>query len=59
VLSQQRADAVVTALRAASGTQPITIGGHGFGENNPVANNSTPGGRQQNRRVTIHVRPAA
>jgi hypothetical protein len=31
---------------------------HGYGETRPVATNDTPEGRQQNRRVELHIKPA-
>jgi outer membrane protein OmpA-like peptidoglycan-associated protein/predicted ester cyclase len=55
VLSQQRADAVAAALRAGAIGQPFTIVARGHGETDPVATNSTPAGRQRNRRVTIEL----
>ena len=53
-LSQQRADAVAAALKAAlgpAGTTTITTAAKG--ENAPIASNDTADGRQLNRRSTI------
>lgn len=50
-LSQQRADAVATALRSL--LPGITVTASAQGESNPAATNSTDAGRQQNRRVAI------
>jgi outer membrane protein OmpA-like peptidoglycan-associated protein len=53
-LSQQRADSVRSYLNQ-QGVQPSLITTRGFGQNNPVASNDTPQGRQQNRRVEMVV----
>ncbi|HUJ12237.1 MAG TPA: OmpA family protein [Thermoanaerobaculia bacterium] len=57
-LSVRRADSVADYLETigVDGAQMQTLG---FGESQPVATNSTPSGRQQNRRVEIHVRANA
>ena len=54
-LSQQRADAVSTYLKSlgVSATQIRAV--DGFGEANPVADNSTKAGQQQNRRVEVYL----
>jgi outer membrane protein OmpA-like peptidoglycan-associated protein len=57
-LSQQRADAVRTYLTS-QGVSSNSITTQGFGENNPIASNDTPSGRQQNRRVELVVSGAA
>jgi outer membrane protein OmpA-like peptidoglycan-associated protein len=51
-LSQQRADAVLSAL-AARGIDSQRVRSHGLGETYPSASNDSAGGRQQNRRVEI------
>ncbi|MCH5174407.1 MAG: OmpA family protein [Prevotellaceae bacterium] len=54
-LSQQRADAVKSYLLASgAGTSQIKSS-TGFGEENPVADNSTAAGQAQNRRVEIYL----
>jgi outer membrane protein OmpA-like peptidoglycan-associated protein len=55
-LSQERADAVVRYL-AEEHNVPLRrmITPYGFGELQPVADNSTRAGRQQNRRVEVRV----
>lgn len=53
-LSEERADAVADML-IALGVQNARISEVGYGENQPVADNSTPEGRQLNRRVEVAV----
>jgi outer membrane protein OmpA-like peptidoglycan-associated protein len=53
-LSEQRAEAVRDFL-ITQGVDQQTITAKGFGKANPVADNSTAEGRQQNRRVEIIV----
>jgi outer membrane protein OmpA-like peptidoglycan-associated protein len=55
-LSEQRADAVRRYL-IGKGVAASRITAVGFGETMPLATNSTPEGRQQNRRVEIELRP--
>ena len=55
-LSEQRADSVRRYL-IGKGVSPARLTSLGFGESMPLATNSTPEGRQQNRRVEIEVRP--
>ena len=53
-LSQQRASAVATHL-ISSGVSGKRITTHGYGPSHPIADNSTPHGRAQNRRVEIQI----
>jgi len=57
-LSERRADSVASYIEnlGVRGSRIDTIG---FGESRPRANNSTPTGRQLNRRVEIHIRANA
>ncbi|MGN6198999.1 OmpA family protein [Humibacter sp.] len=52
-LSQARAQSVLAALSKLVTDPKITFTASGMGEQDPVADNSTPEGRQLNRRVTI------
>jgi chemotaxis protein MotB len=54
ILSQKRADTVMQYM-ISQGVKPSLISAHGFGEADPVASNSTPEGRAQNRRVELNV----
>lgn len=56
LLSQQRAQSVSNILMS-NGVQPVRIDTVGYGESRPVASNSTPAGRQQNRRVELTLLP--
>ncbi|MGH9754801.1 MAG: OmpA family protein [Blastocatellia bacterium] len=55
-LSQQRADAVVSYL-ADNHMIPLRriVTPHGYGTLNPVADNTTPEGRKENRRVEVKI----
>ncbi|MBS1301104.1 OmpA family protein [Loktanella sp. SALINAS62] len=55
-LSQRRAQAVSNVLINA-GVSPARIRSIGRGEDQPIATNLTPAGRQQNRRVEIVITP--
>ncbi|MDY6848109.1 MAG: OmpA family protein [Geoalkalibacter sp.] len=55
-LSQRRADAVKNALMA-QGVSAARMNTIGYGESNPIADNSTEHGRQLNRRVEIRIAP--
>ncbi len=52
VLSEQRANSVASYLRK-QGVNPGRMYAEGFGESRPIASNSSPAGRAQNRRVEI------
>jgi outer membrane protein OmpA-like peptidoglycan-associated protein len=52
-LSEQRAAAVKAFLVSARGIRPDRLQTAGFGETKPAADNATPEGRQQNRRVEL------
>ena len=55
-LSQRRAVAVAQVLRS-SGVPAGRIATYGRGEDAPIASNQSAGGRAQNRRVEIIIRP--
>jgi outer membrane protein OmpA-like peptidoglycan-associated protein len=58
-LSENRAGAVKDWLVTQGNIPPACITTQGFGQRKPIAGNETPGGRQQNRRVEVHlVKPA-
>ena len=57
VLSQKRADTVMQFL-ISQGVKPDLVSAQGFGEADPVASNSTPAGRAQNRRVVLSLAPS-
>ena len=52
-LSERRAAAVKAFIVEAHGIQPDRLQTAGFGESKPAADNGTPEGRQQNRRVEL------
>ena len=53
-LSLARADAVIGRLKK-DGVARARMVGHGRGESQPIADNVTPAGRQQNRRVQVQI----
>jgi outer membrane protein OmpA-like peptidoglycan-associated protein len=55
-LSEKRAQAVADFF-IRDGIDPMRIHTFGYGETRPVATNETPEGRQQNRRVELHITP--
>lgn len=55
-LSQRRAYSVANVLVGA-GVPPSRVSTYGRGEDQPIASNQTAGGRAQNRRVEIIIRP--
>ena len=54
-LSQSRAQSVSNYLRACGTTTSQIKTVEGLGESNPVADNSTEAGRQENRRVEVYM----
>jgi len=56
LLSQQRAQSVSNIL-ARQGVDSVRIDTVGYGELRPIASNSSPAGRQQNRRVELTLLP--
>ncbi len=55
-LSEKRAESVADFL-VSTGMNQFPIRVTGYGETRPVATNETPEGRQQNRRVELHITP--
>ena len=55
-LSQARAE-VVRAYLVSRGVSPTRMIARGYGASNPIAVNTTPEGRAQNRRVELHQLP--
>ena len=53
-LSQQRADSVMAQLTQL-GVDPSRMSAKGYGQEAPVADNSTEEGRQKNRRISLRV----
>jgi OOP family OmpA-OmpF porin len=53
-LSQDRADNVMHEI-VALGVDPTRMDAKGYGEDHPVADNSTEAGRAQNRRISLRV----
>jgi outer membrane protein OmpA-like peptidoglycan-associated protein len=53
-LSQDRATNVVSSL-VALGVAPERLSAEGYGEQYPVAENTTEAGRQQNRRIAMRI----
>ncbi len=53
-LSQQRADNVMGEITRL-GVDPSRMSAKGYGEENPIADNSTEEGRQKNRRISLRV----
>lgn len=55
-LSEERARSVANYLTS-RGVQPVRIATQGFGESQPIADNSTEAGRAANRRVELRIVP--
>ncbi len=53
-LSQQRAESVVDYL-ISQGVDAANLTAKGYGPEAPIADNSTPAGRAENRRVELHI----
>ena len=53
ILSQHRAESVMQYLQDHGVTNTMTA--KGFGKTRPIADNGTPDGRLQNRRVALHI----
>ena len=53
-LSQQRAANVMEEI-SRLGVEPARMSAQGYGEENPIADNSTAEGRQKNRRISLRV----
>ena len=53
VLSEKRAKAVEEQLKNTVTNEKVQIESKGYGETKPVADNNTPEGRAQNRRVEV------
>ncbi len=57
-LSQQRADAVKDRIVSAGYPSSRLVSVKGYGEENPVADNSTAAGQKENRRVEVYILPS-
>lgn len=57
-LSQQRANAVSAQITSAGYPASRLVSVKGYGEENPVADNSTAAGKTQNRRVEVYILPS-
>lgn len=57
-LSAERAEAVMKYLVETAGINPARLSAEGFGSERPIADNESPEGREQNRRVEFHIVPA-
>lgn len=55
-LSQKRADAVAARLKELGIAAAAITGAEGYGQEWPIADNSTPEGQAQNRRVAVNVK---
>lgn len=54
-ISMARASAAADVMTSASGLSPLMLQVAGLGDERPVADNATPGGRRQNRRVEVRI----
>lgn len=55
LLSAKRADAVKAYLVEKEGIDKDSLEARGYGEANPIADNSTPEGKSKNRRITFKI----
>ena len=55
-LSQKRADAVAAQVVKLGAAKTTIVGSKGYGQEWPLADNATPEGRAQNRRVSVNVK---
>lgn len=58
-LSQKRADAVSVQITTAGYPSSRLTSVKGYGEDNPVADNSTAAGKAENRRVEVYILPSS
>lgn len=59
VLSKNRAEAVAEVLKSMDGVSKIVFEVESFGRTNPIGDNNTAQGRQQNRRVELKFSPSS
>ena len=57
-LSQSRADAVKNRIVSAGYPASRLVSVKGYGEEHPVADNSTVAGQKENRRVEVYILPS-
>lgn len=55
-LSQRRADSVMAILTGTYGVDASRVNAVGYGEEQPIADNSTAAGRKENRRVVAEIK---
>ena len=55
ILSQLRAESVMQYLIEHFGIDPSRLTAKGYGASNPIADNRTPAGREQNRRIIVVI----
>jgi OOP family OmpA-OmpF porin len=58
-LSRARAEAVLNLLVEEHGVAPAQVEAHGIGYLSPIASNTSPEGRERNRRVEVVLLEAA
>ena len=57
-LSQDRANSVKDQIVGAGYPSARLVSVKGYGEGNPVADNSTAAGKKENRRVEVYILPS-